>query len=50
MFPDRHDADAYEKTLREIFPEVRHGSFTYRSDADPAIAGYGRPSTVTSGT
>jgi len=35
MFPDRAMPDAYEKTLREIFPEVRHGSFTYRSDADP---------------
>ena len=35
MFPDRTIPDAYEKTLREIFPEVRHGSFTYRSDADP---------------
>jgi amylosucrase len=36
MFPDRTMPDAYEKTLREIFPEVRHGSFTYRPDADPA--------------
>ena len=35
MFPDRTIPDAYEQTLREIFPEVRHGSFTYRSDADP---------------
>ena len=35
MFPDRTMPDAYEKTLREIFPEVRHGSFTYRPDADP---------------
>ena len=35
MFPDRTMPDAYEKTLREIFPEVRRGSFTYRPDADP---------------
>ena len=35
MFPDRTMPDAYERTLREIFPEVRRGSFTYRSDADP---------------
>jgi amylosucrase len=35
MFPDRTSPDAYEKTLREIFPEVRRGSFTYRPDADP---------------
>jgi amylosucrase len=35
MFPDRTIPDAYEKTLREIFPEVRHGSFTYRPDVDP---------------
>jgi amylosucrase len=32
MFPDRKLPDAYEKNLREIFPEVRHGSFTYRPD------------------
>ncbi len=35
MFPDRTLPDAYEETLREIFPEVRRGSFTYRPDADP---------------
>jgi len=35
MFPDRTMPDAYERTLREIFPEVRRGSFTYRPDADP---------------
>jgi amylosucrase len=29
MFPDRRMPDAYEKTLREIFPDVRRGSFTY---------------------
>ena len=30
MFPDRQMPDAYERTLREIFPDVRRGSFTYR--------------------
>jgi amylosucrase len=29
MFPDREMPDAYERTLREIFPDVRPGSFTY---------------------
>jgi glycosidase len=29
IFPDRRLPDAYEKHLREIFPEVRRGSFTY---------------------
>jgi amylosucrase len=29
MFPDRQMPDAYEKNLREIFPDVRPGSFTY---------------------
>jgi amylosucrase len=29
MFPDRSMPDAYERTLREIFPDVRSGSFTY---------------------
>lgn len=33
MFPDRQMPDAYERTLREIFPEVRRGSFTWRPDA-----------------
>ncbi len=32
MFPDRAMPDAYEKTLREIFPGVRPGSFTYRPE------------------
>ncbi|MDW8317217.1 MAG: alpha-amylase family glycosyl hydrolase [Anaerolineae bacterium] len=32
MFPDRTMPDAYEKTLREIFPDVRPGSFTYRPE------------------
>src|SRR5207302_4883471 len=30
LFPDRTMPDAYERTLREIFPTVRHGSFTWR--------------------
>jgi amylosucrase len=29
MFPDRETPDAYEQNLREIFPDVRPGSFTY---------------------
>lgn len=29
MFPDRTLPDAYEKTVREIFPEFKSGSFTY---------------------
>ncbi len=33
MFPDRQMPDAFERTLREIFPEVRRGSFTWRPDA-----------------
>jgi len=32
IFPDRTIPDAYERTLREIFPEVRRGSFTWRED------------------
>ena len=32
IFPDRTMPDAYERTLREIFPDQRPGSFTYRSD------------------
>ena len=32
IFPDRTMPDAYERTLREIFPEARPGSFTYRPD------------------
>ncbi len=31
-FPDRTIPDAYERTLREIFPDQRPGSFTYRAD------------------
>jgi amylosucrase len=32
IFPDRHMPDAYEANLREIFPESRRGSFTYRPE------------------
>lgn len=32
IFPDRTLPDAYQKTLREIFPDVRPGSFTFRED------------------
>ena len=32
LFPDRTMPDAYERTLREIFPLVRRGSFTWRED------------------
>ncbi|HJZ49071.1 MAG TPA: alpha-amylase family protein, partial [Roseiflexaceae bacterium] len=32
IFPDRIMPDAYERTLREIFPTVRRGSFTWRED------------------
>ena len=34
IFPDRRMPDAYDAHLREIFPEVRRGSFTYYADAD----------------
>ena len=34
MFPDRRMPDAYDAHLREIFPEVRRGSFTYRAEID----------------
>lgn len=34
LFPDRQMPDAYERTLREIFPEVRRGSFTWRPDVN----------------
>ncbi|MDQ2810004.1 MAG: alpha-amylase family glycosyl hydrolase, partial [Chloroflexota bacterium] len=33
MFPDRSIPDAYERTLREIFPDQRPGNFTWRPDA-----------------
>jgi amylosucrase len=32
MFPDRQMPDAYERTLREIFPEQRPGSFTWQPE------------------
>ena len=32
MFPDRIMPDAYERTLREIFPDKHPGSFTFRED------------------
>ena len=31
-FPDRTQPDAYEKNLREIFPDEHPGAFTYRPD------------------
>ncbi len=34
LFDDRSVPDAYETTLREIFPQVRRGSFTYLEDMD----------------
>jgi glycosidase len=34
MFPDRTMPDAYETTLREIFPEGHPGAFTYFEDID----------------
>ncbi len=34
MFPDRQMPDAYEHNLREIFPEVRRGNFTWRPDVE----------------
>jgi glycosidase len=33
-FPDRRMPDAYDAHLREIFPDVRRGSFTYRQEID----------------
>jgi amylosucrase len=32
MFPDRTLPDAYEETLREIFPDFKAGNFTYYDD------------------
>jgi amylosucrase len=37
MFPDRKMPDAYERHLREIFPEEHPGAFTYRADIDKWI-------------
>ncbi len=34
MFPDRARPDAYEKTLREIFPDEHPGAFTYFPDIE----------------
>lgn len=34
MFPDRTLPDRYDQTVREIFPSVRPGSFTYRPEID----------------
>lgn len=33
FFPDRREPDEYQRTLRDIFPEVRKGSFTYVEEA-----------------
>jgi amylosucrase len=32
IFPDQTIPNQYQRTLREIFPTVRRGSFTYRAD------------------
>jgi amylosucrase len=34
LFPDRRLPDAYDRTLREIFPDKHPGSFTYRPEID----------------
>ena len=34
LFPDHTTPDAFERSLREIFPEQRRGSFTYRIEID----------------
>lgn len=34
MFNDRHMPDQYDASLREIFPSVRRGSFSYLPDID----------------
>nr|WP_198925494.1 alpha-amylase family glycosyl hydrolase [Dictyobacter vulcani] len=46
LFPDRTIPDIYERTLREIFPSVRRGSFTWR---ETFTSGSGQPSTVFNG-
>jgi amylosucrase len=33
IYKDKRDADDWNRTLREIFPEVRHGSFTFVKEA-----------------
>ncbi|MGM0432518.1 MAG: alpha-amylase family protein [Spirochaetota bacterium] len=34
IFPDRMESEAYQQHLRDIFPEVRKGSFTYSNELD----------------
>ena len=34
LFPDRSLPDAYDRTLREIFPDKHRGSFSYRPEID----------------
>ncbi len=34
LYPDRQTPDAYDRTLREIFPDKHRGSFTYRAEID----------------
>jgi len=34
VFPDRSQPDAYQQHLRDIFPDQRAGSFTYRPEID----------------
>ncbi len=34
MFADRAQADEYDRHLREIFPDVRRGNFSYRPEVD----------------
>ncbi len=34
LYPDKADADRWNMTLREIFPSVRRGSFTYVSEVN----------------
>ncbi|MDP9364150.1 MAG: alpha-amylase family glycosyl hydrolase [Chloroflexota bacterium] len=35
LFPDRTLPDTYQRTLREIFPDQRPGSFTFRPEIPP---------------
>ena len=34
LFPDRTLPDAYQRDLRDVFPDQRPGSFTYRAEID----------------
>ncbi len=34
MFPDRTQPDAYEQTLREVFPDFKAGNFTHYDEMD----------------